>query len=250
MKIILSPAKTFDLSPPPNLKHQTVPLFQGRAVFLNSVLEEVGDYSAFYKCSSAVADEASRYIREFNSAEKKEALFSYGGLVFQNISPSTLTVDDITFLQGNLFILSGLYGILHPLDVIAPYRLEMSQKFSDRAPENLRRGLYNFWKGEITSVMKECMEEGEILLNLASSEYSKAVDRKRLNGKFITVDFMESKGDKLRSQGTYSKQARGKMIRYIAQNRINSLEKIIEFSEMGYEYLPGASSDENIVFVR
>ncbi len=250
MKIILSPAKTFKPQSEVNFTHDTIPLFQKDADRIIEVLKSVDDLKAFYKCSSKVAQEAESYLKRFNSNRSTAAIFTYGGLVFQNLNSRTLDEKQIIFLQENLFILSGLYGILRPLDLISPYRLDISQNlpaFKKLLPSG---NLYSFWEDKITATLNNHLQEGEPLLNLASAEYSKAVDSQKLKGPFVTVDFMQYQGDKMKSLATYSKQARGLILRYIADGQIESIEKLKSFSQSGYRFCAEASIDYRIVFVR
>ncbi len=250
MKIILSPAKTFHHQAEVSSFYETNPLFQKEADSIMLVLRSINDLKAFYKCSPKIAAEAESYLTEFGTTRNTAAIFTYGGLVFQNLNSRTLDEKGILFLQENLFILSGLYGILRPLDLISPYRLDISQTlpaFTETFPSV---NLYSFWKEKITASLNDHLQDGEPLLNLASEEYSKAVNRKKLKGSFVTVDFMEDQGNNMKSLPTYSKQARGLMTRYIAKEKIESIEKLKSFDLSRYKFCEEASTDDRIVFAR
>ena len=250
MKIILSPTKTFDFSKDVPHFTATVPKFIKEAKEMNEVLKGIDDIATFYKCSDKIATEVEGYINSFESDETRAALFSYSGLVFKNLDSYSLKEDELLFLNQNLFILSGMFGILRPFDTISKYRLEMQQKFTLLKKSNLEKGLYGFWSKKITNTLNEVLDEDEILINLASNEYSKAIDKKLLKTTMITVDFKESVNGKLKTVGTYSKQARGVMLRYIATNKIDTLEGLKQFKESGYAYSEEASKSSSIIFAR
>ena len=181
------------------------------------------------------------------SPEKaRPALFAYDGDVYEGLDAYSLSEMQIDKLQGSLRILSGLYGVLKPLDLIAPYRLEMGIKLAVGKASNL----YAFWKEKITQALNEELEEGELFINLASEEYFKAIDTTKLKVPVITPVFKDYKGDSLKIVSFYAKKARGRMVRYLAENDIRSAEDLKGFNADGYAFAEQFSSGNTLVFIR
>lgn len=192
-------------------------------------------------------------INEFHSGKLKEqyAIDFFYGEAFKGLDSEKLSDNDVMYAQETLRILSGLYGSIRPLDIIKEYRLEMGTKFKN---ENYK-DLYSFWKEKLTANIMECIEKSsgeKILINLASDEYSKALDLKKINLEYGIVDviFKENKDGEFKVVGTYTKKARGLMVRYIIQNRIETVEKIKEFNEEGYKLNKEISNEKELVFTR
>lgn len=176
------------------------------------------------------------------------ALFLFQGDVYQGLKATTWTSEDIMYAQSHLGILSGLYGFLRPLDRIQPYRLEMGVNLENPAGKNL----YAFWSKTITNTLKLILahQNNPILINLASTEYFKAVDGKTLNYPIITINFYEQKNNELKMIGILAKKARGMMAKYIMQNKVDSIEQIKAFSESGYYFDEDTSNQNHLNFVR
>lgn len=174
------------------------------------------------------------------------AIFAFNGEVYRGLDAVSLSKDDLTYANNHLRILSGLYGVLRPLDLIQPYRLEMGSKLKYYRKNNL----YQFWGDEITDDLNDDLDNEKYLINLASNEYFKAVNTKKLVGQIITPVFKDFSNGQYKSLMTYAKHARGAMSRYIIQERIEVPELLKSFNGMGYCYSPDMSDEENMVFIR
>ena len=183
---------------------------------------------------------------------KTPAIFAYDGIQYKSISPESISKDGIEFLNDHLRIISGLYGVLRPFDMIDEYRLEMQTKVKI----NDKANLYSFWDGSISGNISEDLGGEGIVLNLASKEYSKTVekyfDNKKLESKIdlITCTFKVEKAGKLKVESTASKKARGYMVRYIAENKIDDIEGVKTFNIDGFTYSENESTEKEIVFVK
>ena len=183
---------------------------------------------------------------------KTPAIFAYDGIQYKSISPENISKDGIEFLNDHLRIISGLYGVLRPFDMIDEYRLEMQTKVK----VNEKANLYSFWDGSISGNISEDLGGEGIVLNLASKEYSKTVekyfDNKKLESKIdlITCTFKVEKAGKLKVESTASKKARGYMVRYIAENKIDDIEGVKTFNIDGFTYSENESTEKEIVFVK
>lgn len=183
---------------------------------------------------------------------KTPAIFAYDGIQYKSISPESISKDGIEFLNDHLRIISGLYGVLRPFDMIDEYRLEMQTKVKI----NDKANLYSFWDGSISENISEDLGGEGIVLNLASKEYSKTVekyfDNKKSESKIklITCTFKVEKAGKLKVESTASKKARGYMVRYIAENKIDDIEGVKTFNIDGFTYSENESTEKEIVFVK
>ena len=183
---------------------------------------------------------------------KTPAIFAYDGIQYKSISPESISKDGIEFLNDHLRIISGLYGVLRPFDMIDEYRLEMQTKVKI----NDKANLYSFWDGSISGNISEDLGGEGIVLNLASKEYSKTVekyfDNKKSESKIklITCTFKVEKAGKLKVESTASKKARGYMVRYIAENKIDDIEGVKTFNINGFTYSENESTEKEIVFVK
>ena len=180
----------------------------------------------------------------FSLDNAKQALLAFKGDVYNGINASSFSVKDLGFAQKNVRILSGLYGVLRPLDLIQPYRLEMGTKLGNTQGKNL----YDYWGSGISKILNE--DEEELIVNLASNEYFKAIDKKILKAQILDIVFKEKKDDTYRVIGIYAKRARGLMINYIIRNRLTDTEALKEFSDEGYQYNQELSGDLTWVYVR
>jgi cytoplasmic iron level regulating protein YaaA (DUF328/UPF0246 family) len=202
----------------------------------------------FMVLSEKLTDETYNHIQAFelnNPTKKiKQALFAYTGAVFSQIKPETFSKKALVFSQSNIRVLSGLYGVLKPLDLIQPYRLEMAKKLKT----NRGVQLVDFWKTTITNSLNE--DEKEIIINLASKEYLKAIQAKALKAQMIHIHFKEKKGDNYKVVGFFAKQARGKMVNFIVNNKITTPALLKSYHEDDYAFNPSLSSKFDWVFTR
>ena len=175
------------------------------------------------------------------------AIFAFNGEVYKGFNAQTLSKDQLYKAQGTIRILSGLYGILKPLDLLYPYRLEMGTKWSVTPKQ---KNLYQFWGTKLADYLNSEMQEGEVLIDLASTEYSKAVEKKIIKAKIITPVFKEFKNGEFKIVMMYAKHARGAMARYIVVNAIEDSEQLKLYNIDGYMYDANQSTDNTWVFIR
>ncbi len=252
MIIILSSAKTFK----PSFDNELIPIatepeYKNEAIELIELLKlySKAELSKIFKVSEKIARENYCRFKDFNLEDNKcIAIKSFNGEVFKNINVDEFSMEDLKYSNGIIRILSGLYGIIKPLDIIKEYRLEMATKLNDI-------NLYDFWKNKITdSILKELNNSSgdKTLINLASLEYSSAlnVDKIKEKNKFVDIIFYEFKDNKYKNVGTYAKKARGTIAKFIIKNRINTIKDIKNFNEDGYKYNMDLSNDTQIVFSR
>lgn len=180
----------------------------------------------------------------FTPNNAKQAVLAFTGDVYDGLDATSLKKPDLNFAQKHLRILSGLYGLLRPLDLIQPYRLEMGRPLQTGDAKNL----YEFWTQTVTEELNRL--PGDLLINLASQEYFKAVDKKKLNKQIISPVFKDEKNGELKIISFYAKKARGTMARFIIENRATRIENLLTFSENGYTYAPDLSSQFAPVFTR
>ncbi len=252
MKILISPAKSMDFETKAPVESYTEPVFLDQAERLSKVLKKKSARSLSKLMSISDALGKLNYERNqnwhlpFTAENAKQAVYSFTGEVYRGLDATTLPADMLGDLQDELRILSGQYGLLKPFDLIQPYRLEMGTKLKVGSKNNL----YEFWGDKITNELNDEMEEGELLVNLASNEYFKAVKVKKLKGRLITPVFKDFKNGKLMSIMTFAKHARGQMVRYIIENRCRTEEDIKGFNLGGYAFAEELSSDGELVFTR
>lgn len=252
MKIIISPAKSLDFeSKVPTTLH-TQPRFLEESQKLNKKLKTLSKnkLSSLMSISDDLAalnyDRNQNWKIPFTKKNAKQAIYAFTGAVFQGIDVNSLHEDKIPFLQDKLRILSGLYGLLKPLDLIQPYRLEMGTKIKVGKKDNL----YQFWDDALAKSLNEELKEGELLINLASTEYFKALPKKVLKVPMITPVFKDFKNGQYKTIMTYAKMARGYMVRYIVENNIETIEDLKGFNKEGYGFSEEMSSGNNLVFTR
>lgn len=176
------------------------------------------------------------------------ALFLFQGDVYQGLQANTWDKSAVDYSQSHLAILSGLYGLLKPLDRIQPYRLEMGVRLSNSCGSNL----YDFWSDTITEELNQqlALHSNPVLINLASNEYFKSVDEKKLNYPILTINFYENKNNELKMIGIYAKKARGSMAKFLMTNQIDTLQQLKNFKELGYQFNKESSTDTHIDFIR
>ena len=197
------------------------------------------------------AERFAKWSQPFTEENSKQAVYSFNGDVYQGLEASLLSKKEIDYAQDHLRILSGLYGVLRPLDSIQPYRLEMGTSWEITPKKN---SLYKYWKSAVTERLKEDVEEtgAKFILNLASQEYAKAVDFKAIDLPVISPDFKEERGDKFQMISFFAKKARGLMARYAIENRIEKPEELKAFDYEGYHFNESLSdlSKNKWVFTR
>jgi uncharacterized protein len=249
MKIILSPAK---LMRPHQVPFIGKPIYLKEAKVLMKNLKawSAKELSFRMKLSEVKAKETFQIIQSWgakkNQVNTSPALFAYIGEAFKALDADTCSQDELAYLQQHLFILSGIYGILKPLDQIDMYRLEMAQR--GVAPEGI--SLYEFWRIKVENHMSKALVKEELLLNLASSEYSDLIQAPKLRSRMVTPQFFEANNGQLKAVSVFSKQARGTMARWCAQNAIDNPEEIKNFTALGYTFVAAQSSTTDWVFIR
>ncbi len=252
MKIIISPAKSLDFETPANVKEFTQPRFLEQSEKLNKKLKTISrkKLSGLMKISDDLAslnyERNQTWSLPFNSENAKQAIYSFTGEVFRGIDVTTLDESKVPVLQEKLRILSGLYGLLKPLDLIQPYRLEMGTKLKVGRKDNL----YQFWGNDLADSLNSELEDNELLINLASTEYFKALPKKALKVPMITPVFKDFKNGQYKTIMTFAKKARGLMVRYIIENDIETLEQLKGFDTDGYRFTEEMSSENELVFTR
>ncbi len=254
MLIIISPAKTLDYETPAKTKMSTQPGYLDDSEELISRLRQLSslDISELMKVSIKIADlNFDRYetwSKEFNEENAKQAVLAFKGDVYTGLDAESFNSKDFSFAQKHLRILSGLYGLLRPLDLMQPYRLEMGTRLTTERGKNL----YEFWGATITQGLSVQLKkiESEYLINLASNEYFKAAKPKELNAQIITPAFKDYKDGKYKMIGIYAKKARGMLSRYIIKNQLTDPEDIKTFNEDGYAFDKNLTQDNLWVFSR
>lgn len=252
MLVVVSPAKSLDMSAVD--VPATAPDFQADAVRLSKTARNLTlkDLKGLMSISDDLArlnrDRFKAFAAEPDAAATKPAALAFNGDTYQGLEAKTLTEDDLAWAQDHLRILSGLYGLLRPLDAIQPYRLEMGSRLKTRRGKTL----YDYWGDTIAKALNaQAKAVGtDTLINCASQEYFGAADRKALKLRVITPVFMEIKDDKPRIVSFFAKRARGAMARFVVENRITEPDEIKGFTTGGYGYEPDLSEGDKWVFVR
>jgi len=255
MLIILSPAKIQNFEPQQLITDFTQPEFLKGAEILVTQIRQFSamELAKLFGINANLAQQnADRYFnwhRPFTPKNAKQAVLVFNGEVFHGLDAKSFSVDDFIYLQTNLRILSGLYGILRPLDLIQPYRLEISTKLATKKGKDV----YAYWGEKLTKLVNKTIKElgkPEIILNLASDEYFKSLNRKGLKAKVIDFEFYQYKDDEYKSAVMYTKKARGMMARYVIQNRVEDIEDLKGFNYEGYWFTPQLSTDTKLTFTR
>ncbi len=254
MLIVLSPAKTLDFETiSPTAEYSQASLLTQSELLIDRCQKlSMQDIASLMKVSDKIAGlNVARFAdwkQPLSLSNAKQSLFAFKGDVYTGLQAETLAPKVLSYAQQHLRILSGLYGLLKPLDLMLAYRLEMGTKL-----DNLRgTNLYQFWGSLVTiEVNKALQAQGDsILINLASNEYFKAVKKKELLGQIITPIFKDQKNGQYKVISFYAKKARGLMARYILENEITEIEQLKEFDVDGYYFLPADSSATELVFYR
>ncbi|KUI98532.1 peroxide stress protein YaaA [Vibrio sp. MEBiC08052] len=254
MLIVVSPAKTLDYESPLKTDKHTLPELLDHSEVLIDVCRQLNpaDIASLMKVSDKIAGlnvaRFAEWNKQFSFENARQAILAFKGDVYTGLEAESLSDGDLDYAQLHLRMLSGLYGLLKPLDLMQPYRLEMGTKLSNPRGNNL----YQFWGDVITDKLNEAIQEqgDNILVNLASNEYFKAVHVKGLDAQVITPVFKDCKNGQYKVISFYAKKARGMMARYIVENRISSVEKLLEFDVAGYRYDAGESTATELVFKR
>ena len=252
MKIVISPAKSLDFeSPLPTQEFSESRFIKDSKIINKEIkLKSPKELSALMSISDKLADlnwqRNKDWKTPFNPENARPAVYAFSGDVYVGMNPQTIPLEKIPALQDRLRILSGLYGVLKPLDLIQPYRLEMGTKIAIGSNKNL----YEFWKKKITASLNSELQKGELFINLASNEYFSAVDFKALKVPVITPDFMDYKDGKLKIISFFAKKARGLMVRYIIDTNAENIDDLKAFNYEGYQFDANLSKDNKLVFTR
>lgn len=254
MLFVISPAKALDYETPAQVKTFTQPLFVEQASELIGVLREKSpqQVAGLMDLSDALAGlNVARYQAwspKFTAKNSKQAVLAFDGDVYGGLDAKTLNEDELDWLQQHLCILSGLYGVLRPLDRMQPYRLEMGTRLKTDKGGNL----YRFWGSQIADYLNRRArgDKTPVLVNLASEEYFKAVDLKALKPRVVSCVFEEKKGAKYQIVSFFAKRARGLMVRYALQQRAVTPEQLKGFDLEGYRFAAAASDADRLVFRR
>lgn len=245
MKIIISPAKKM------NINTDTLPV-KGRPQFL----EEAGvlcraiqslslaEAQALWKCNDKLAELNFRRFQEMDLERSlTPAALAYEGLQYQHMAPEVFSEEALRYIGENLRILSGFYGVLEPFDGVAPYRLEMQAKLS----VNGKKDLYDYWGDKLYHAVAA---SGHTIFNLASKEYSRAVQKYLREGdRFVTIEFGELENGRVKQKGTLAKMARGEMVRFMAENQVRDKEELKLFDALGFRYKEELSDESRMVFL-
>lgn len=253
MIITMSPAKMLDFDSPVTIKKKTEPLFEKEAEYLNSLMSSFSqdEIRKMMQINPKIAHQVYEYIHSFemNRTPQRQAALAYNGIAFQGLDAETFNSQDWDFAQKHLVFISGLYGAVRPLDMIKPYRLEAKIKLrNDRGND-----LYAYWSEVITDYLSKQLEaDDKVWINLASNEYSKVINRKKLpqGTTIITPTFKQQTDTGYKMIVVYAKKARGMMSRFIIQNRLKNAEDIKHFDVEGYSFSPSLSKKGEWVFVR
>lgn len=254
MIVVISPSKTLDSETPPRTKEHSKPDFLKDSKLLVSELQTYTskDIANLMKVSESIADlNVERYHQwktPFSLKNAKQAMLMFKGDVFTGLDAENFTAKDDEFAQQHLRILSGLYGVLRPLDLMQPYRLEMGTKLSNPRGQTL----YAFWGDLVTEKLNEQLNasKNKYLINLASNEYFKVINPKTLDAEVITPVFKDKKSGTYKVIALFAKRARGMMARYIIKNKVKTPKKLRDFSDDGYRFDEKSSTESQLVFLR
>ena len=252
LKILLSPAKSIDMDAKCTIT-PSCPQFESQAESLVSELKKRSPIALgeLMSISDNLAqmnwDRFQNWKRLSHNSKAIQPVFSFTGEVYRGLDAASLSDTDIQYAQKSIRVLSGLYGILKPLDGISPYRLEMGTRFS--AMKN-QKNLYEYWGDQLTNSLDAELDESDVIINLASKEYSKAIKLKSLSQKVITPVFKDFKNGKLKTIMMYAKRARGSMARYIVQHKIQDNSDLKSYNVDSYSYDENLSNEQDWVFIR
>ena len=252
MKILLSPAKSLDYkSKLPTDKTSSI-CFDKEARYLNSILKTKSpkELSELMSISSKIADlnfeRNHSWSLPFTHKNARQAVYAFSGDVYRGLDAYSIDISKIDFLQNSVRIISGLYGIIKPLDLIQPYRLEMGTKLAFDSNKNL----YDYWRKNITEQLNSELHDKEPILNLASNEYFKAIDTKVIKTNVYSANFKQLKSGEFKTIAIFSKKARGMMTRFIIDNNITEVNDIKSFDTDGYRFHKDLSTEKELIFTR
>jgi cytoplasmic iron level regulating protein YaaA (DUF328/UPF0246 family) len=254
MLLLLSPAKKLDYDSPLHIKKHTQPLFVEQSKALIKVLKtkSAGDIAELMSLSAALSELNVGRYREwkptFTQENARPAVLAFNGDVYEGLEASSLSAAQLDWAQDHIAILSGLYGVLRPLDLMQPYRLEMGTRLKTPAGKNL----YEFWGDRIARYLDErvASQRSRVIVNLASEEYFKAVDLKSLAAPVVQCVFQEAKAGSWKIVSFHAKRARGLMARFVVQHKVNDVAGLQAFDAEGYAYAEAASTPAKLVFRR
>ena len=254
MLFLLSPAKSLDYESPAQVDTHTQPLFIRQSAALIDVLKTRSsqDISDLMKLSDALADlNVARYrawSRKFSVKNSKQAILAFNGDVYDGLNAKTLSAAQLDWAQDHVCILSGLYGVLRPLDLMQPYRLEMGTQLHTASGKNL----YQFWHTQLSQYLNEraVATSSPVVVNLASEEYFKAVDLAALKARVVQCVFEDYKNGAFKIISFHAKRARGLMVRYAIENKITAVKKLERFGAEGYQFAAPESTPDRLVFRR
>lgn len=252
MKIVISPAKSLEFEKALPTTQFSEALFLKESKKVQQVLKQINPtgLSSLMSISQKLADlnwqRNQQWKTPFNAENARPAVYTFDGDVYSGLNAYELSAEKIDLLQDRLRILSGLYGLLKPLDLIQAYRLEMGTKMAVGESKNL----YEFWKPTITKALNKELADDELFVNLASTEYFSAVDVKALKVPVITPEFKDYKNGKLKIISFFAKKARGMMVRYIIDTNSETLEDLKGFNYDGYQFDANLSKGNNLIFTR
>jgi cytoplasmic iron level regulating protein YaaA (DUF328/UPF0246 family) len=258
MILVISPAKALDYETPPTTATFTQPDLLDQSAELIDILREKSPaqiaelMSLSDQLSSLNVARYASWARPFAPDNAKQALLAFNGDVYEGLDAKSLTDADLTWAQDHLRILSGLYGVLRPLDLMQAYRLEMGTRLANPRGKNL----YEFWGERITEELNRLLAYEQdagrppVVLNLASDEYFKSVKPKKLKGRIVSPVFEDWKGGRYKIISFYAKRARGLMSRYVITNRVDEVEALRGFDAEGYAFAADASDADTLVFRR
>ena len=245
MKIIFSPSKEMreeNIFENKKIEFTESP-FKDKTNILIDILKQklIEEIGSIMKLKADLLAKTYKHIQNYDKLKHLPAISMYYGVSFKELELEAYSEKSLKYLKNKLFILSALYGLSQPFDLVKKYRLDMTMSITDK-------GLYNFWKKEVNDYILSSLTKNEVLLNLASGEFSKLIDTKKIN--MINIDFKEEKDGIYKSVSTYSKKARGKFLNYLVINQIDSLEEIEKIDLDGYSLNKDLSNAKNLIFTR
>lgn len=252
MKLVLSPAKSLDFESELPTEVTTEAVFLKEAERINKVVKKKSakSLSKLMHISDALGqlnyERNQQWSLPFTKDNARQAIYAFSGDVYRGLDAYTIPEDKLGTLQNTVRIISGLYGILKPLDLIQPYRLEMGTKM----PIGTKKNLYEFWKTSIVEALNNDLEDDELFLNLASNEYFKAINKKALKVPVVNATFKDFKNGEYKVIMTYAKLARGYMARYVVDTNAKTIDDLKGFNYENYRYDEQLSTAEELVFTR
>lgn len=255
MLILLSPAKIQNFKPQTEIEEFTIPVYIEEAEHLVNLMRELSpaELAKLLEINSKLThlntDRHLNWHRPFDLNNSKQAVLAFDGEVYRGLNAISFNPVEVKYMQTHLLLFSGLYGILRPLDLIQPYRIDVSSRLKNQNGKDL----YAFWREKVTKELVLALKKSgkpETIINLASSEYMKTLNTKSQKLPIIDIEFYEYKDEKLKQIVIYTKKARGLMARFIIQHQIENTEDLKGFGEEGYWYSPHLSTETKLVFTR